>query len=734
MIQASTSFAILAHALAGAGTPSLVSPPTAAPHCTNHAYLFQTNGTIKIGRDMQAGGAITWISDETGGKFTGQNAVNNFGCGRQVQMAVWDGPAWNPTQAGTADGSLAFPSNNSLIAPSSCPGALYTQYPHPLNAADGYIYSKVTPQLFVNPCCVNPPPTQATCADGISFYMWTELLPDSGGRAVLVKTVFRIEANSPHMGLPDGSPGPNELYGRSTLQFVSPIAIVNMPKFWAPTATEVKGFFVSYDKTTPWIDDQLTAIEPIGANFSGGRRTSEQWSAFVVDNPDSGFGNSVPNQFDIGDWGLARHSNMSVSGWQVNDASNCEGSWENGVVKQNSGTACDPVCGASLPQDHLYDSWSITATERFQVATTQARQDRESRTVLYWGPIGEARAYFRDNLKPQKSGAFSDEFASTVDDPLYQWDKNSLDIAPKYDSEDHKTAIEMNPSPDLNVPPAPKWSQDLSLKDRYWGDATYTFSGRIVTPSSNPSSDYYGLAFRKAGDCHFEVVPPWGGVQGTGGPGSNTITAFYLLKVLGNDKVQLLDSDHLSTEPLASADLPTGTAQTWTKWKLEATGRVFTVSRLVGDSWVPVLTCSDGAEGSTEPFFEAGYVSLVASKSVTARFDDFDVDVPGGDSTPPTNPAFPNATVITNPWNQTGIRVNWTMPLGSIAPRWTRVVRKDGSVPPAHWRDGLCVYEGKRRGFFDIDVVSGQTYSYRILTLDAAGNYSSGVTVTKLFP
>jgi hypothetical protein len=73
---------------------------------------FLENGSIKVGVDLNLGGAITWLS-----KADGENRVNNFDHGRQIQLSYFSGPVpfetagqkpsehwrhlgWNPIQAG----------------------------------------------------------------------------------------------------------------------------------------------------------------------------------------------------------------------------------------------------------------------------------------------------------------------------------------------------------------------------------------------------------------------------------------------------------------------------------------------------------------------------------------------------------------------------------------------------------------------------------------------------------
>lgn len=84
-----------------------VSPLRAEPRLS-----FLENGDLKVGINLDLGGAITWLSGEDG-----QNRINNFDHGRQVQLSYFSGPVpfevpgktpaehwrhlgWNPIQAG----------------------------------------------------------------------------------------------------------------------------------------------------------------------------------------------------------------------------------------------------------------------------------------------------------------------------------------------------------------------------------------------------------------------------------------------------------------------------------------------------------------------------------------------------------------------------------------------------------------------------------------------------------
>ena len=73
---------------------------------------FLDNGRVKIGVDLNVGGAITWLSRDGG-----ENLVNSYDYGRQIQLSFYSGPVpfefggqkpaehwrhlgWNPVQAG----------------------------------------------------------------------------------------------------------------------------------------------------------------------------------------------------------------------------------------------------------------------------------------------------------------------------------------------------------------------------------------------------------------------------------------------------------------------------------------------------------------------------------------------------------------------------------------------------------------------------------------------------------
>jgi len=75
------------------------------------------NGQIKLGVDLNLGGAVTYLADAN----TGENLINSYDWGRQVQMSFYSGPnpfipagkkiqphwqglGWNPIQSGDCFG------------------------------------------------------------------------------------------------------------------------------------------------------------------------------------------------------------------------------------------------------------------------------------------------------------------------------------------------------------------------------------------------------------------------------------------------------------------------------------------------------------------------------------------------------------------------------------------------------------------------------------------------------
>ena len=85
--------------------------------CAEDKLSFLDNGTIRVGINLDLGGAITWVSRSG----SDQNLINSFDWGRQIQMShysgpnpfapngkkprpEWEGLGWNPIQSGDCFG------------------------------------------------------------------------------------------------------------------------------------------------------------------------------------------------------------------------------------------------------------------------------------------------------------------------------------------------------------------------------------------------------------------------------------------------------------------------------------------------------------------------------------------------------------------------------------------------------------------------------------------------------
>lgn len=208
---------------------------------------YQNNGVIKLGRDSAAGGSIVWLSESNG-----NNMVNNWDLGRQIQMNTRDlNGDYNPTQAGdgpNASGSIIFFADTNIT------------------------FSKSQPLLFYNLPPYSGPPRPAY---GELFYMWTEFLPNSNNRGFLIKTFFQNK---------------DTLQGECFTNVVSPGDILNHTPF--------SGLQI-YDGKYPWTGGALsTIIDPWDGMNATRFSSTERWFA-LTDN--SNYGISHLGDFSYGD-------------------------------------------------------------------------------------------------------------------------------------------------------------------------------------------------------------------------------------------------------------------------------------------------------------------------------------------------------------------------------------------------------------------------------------------------
>lgn len=409
---------------------SLLFSPDALSHDTKHKYTLQTNGTIIIGREEEAGGCIVWISDVNDPE---RNFVNNYGSvngdiGRQVQFACRDDIHPNPTQGGDRLSNL--------------PGC------EVFHVGDNYIFSESIPLHY------NPPDFQKTYVHGQRYYMWTEFLPDSNGRAFFVRGYWTNE-----------DPWEGKSYGQEGC--VRTIGHFN----WTDSER-----LASYIGHAPWTGDSdlifLAAPEDLlfGKSAFQAYCCTENWSALVDEN----------------DYGLAM---MNTSGYG-----------RMGYSKSKAGTG-----------DHQPWTKVLKHLERFcmRVDPGMDKQTREHTTLFYLGDFNDARSFF-EKYRPHLSADFNDAFDSN---DLLDWYRNSYPIEAMEECPGGPDAVKMgtvDPGVEKN------WWQELALRDKVWGDAVYSVNFKIDPQSPNKEhGKEFGLVIRKTGENHFyDYAKGYGGISG----------------------------------------------------------------------------------------------------------------------------------------------------------------------------------------------------------------------------
>jgi len=218
--------------------PAVLWGGIAEGHNTDHDYVFMDNGVIKLGREAQAGGCVVWLSEKDG-----PNLISNRDLGRQMQSAVFDTLAWNPTQAG--DGPT-----QSII--------------EIFDVREDYIYSKCIPLHYVPlTWYLQPEPRTAPeprVCEKQRIHMWSEFLPESEGRAFWVRALW--ESRSDREGQVCG-------------QCVHPIVFAN--RYFEKVLT--------YSGAKPWTGDTLDEVLDLDKKDITGPfyLMTEQWQGLVGD-------------------------------------------------------------------------------------------------------------------------------------------------------------------------------------------------------------------------------------------------------------------------------------------------------------------------------------------------------------------------------------------------------------------------------------------------------------------
>ncbi len=329
------------------------SPVAGASHNTAHNYTFQSTSTVTIAREAEGGGFVVWLSE-----LDGPNLINNFELGRQISMDVRD----------TCDPILLYDPNPTQGGSSNVPAGSEIFYVH-----SDYMFSKSIPMLFDNPiqfpCSQTPPPGTQVLTQRIR--MWNEFLPNSNGRAVLVR--YYWTSTDPYQGKSHG-------------QEVMPNASYNFSLF---------DHAEFYSGNQPWTGQPISTHSLLGCphgvpepciikdSFS----MTELWSAVVDSN---GFGVSR----------LAESGVFEPTAWDLLD--------------MGSG-------------DHQNDVMTLNPTDRFcmRIDPGETQQTRESKSIFYVGDVDDARTFF-STYRPVTGGSYFTDFNTGS---LRDWNLNSNPIA-----------------------------------------------------------------------------------------------------------------------------------------------------------------------------------------------------------------------------------------------------------------------------------------------------------------
>ncbi len=380
-----------------------------------------------------------------------------------------------------------------------------------------------------------------------------------------------------------------------------------------------------YDGKYPWTGGALSNItDPTGNFISTPYSMTENWQALVDNN----------------DYGLAHLGDLSFGDLLFYDFPSPNGT---------------KVAGGQ---------------ERFamRVDPGDTMQRREGWGIYYIGNVAAARTFFT-GYKPVKAGSFSDNF-SDINLPNWYRNNNPIQVI--------GGAVKMGPDT--------SWVNDMSLINKYWGDAIYS-----VDVKNDVGTSWYGMAIRKTGRGHF-----WDAGSG-----------YYLIYLAPGGQLILFSP---TGGILANAIIPGFNASAWNNLKIDMFGYSFNIK--VNN--ISYITYTD----PNQSFLE-GYVSLVSDQN-TVSFDNFNVTATG-DSIAPSQVTGASMSLSSSNKNS----LTWINPNESDW-RWTRIVRKENGLS-THWRDGIPVYEGKLNYYHDLDIDPNKTYCYTIYTCDHAGNYSSGI-------
>jgi len=536
-----------------------------------------------------------------------------------------------------------------------------------------YVYSKCTPLLFYNDGA--PLTAVVRAASDYQYYQWSEFMSDP--HAFTLKTVFRNTC--PLVG----DVQPEQIIPNIDCDWVLRDG-TEFSKMWA------------YTGVNPWsstLDTNISDVTDICTHdyVSEQILMTENWMSLT----------------DSTNWGV---SVMSTSSLGYTLFCGPVGPGHPNLFGCPNDGGC-PDDGSV--DDHQNPLRSIDHVEVFApgVEPGQSEQLREGRVICYVGDRDAARTFFA-GFAPQLSGAFRDDF--TTD--FRNWDLNSYPISMA------SGTVTMGPAVPRNnwgafACPTTQEPDDMSLVGKVYGDALFTVRMKYLSGHAGN----YGMAIRKAGQQHW----------------SASATGYYSITL--NDSGTLTISNpgrgdggswNLTSTQYHQNDYNTLMVLACGPDIKVALGGV---NDLDHTSWV---YHDQNPQGAT---CKQGYFSLFCDTGDTVAFDSVEI-TPGTncttsevfDSTPPsavTNLALSTSTVPGK------LTLTWTNPTESDW-LWTRVVRNT-TATPTHWRDGLCVYEGRQSTYTDADVYDtspSTNYYYAVFTVDRAGNYSPNASAVSGAP
>jgi len=255
-------------------------------------FLYLDNGIVKVGLETTCGATVAQVV------LNGVEIVNRFDCGREIQVAFYDGNqqydncagctgvwGWNPVQGGDKH-SHGSPILEKILGPD-------------------FIYTKIQPYEWL-PDNKGGGPTQGVLSD--------VLIEQTVSFVPIESTAVRLHYKITHVG--------QDRHASALQEF--PAVYVNL------------GFdrFVYYGGLKPWTNDSVTSTTmPLNGQEPQTRLLQlERWGAFV-NQADTGLAIFVPGQYPYGaGWRFTGTTGPTGSGTNYFMPTLCFFAWEPGIT------------------------------------------------------------------------------------------------------------------------------------------------------------------------------------------------------------------------------------------------------------------------------------------------------------------------------------------------------------------------------------------------------------------